>query len=474
MTMQNSHDDRSSELDLVDIWLFFLRYWKVLAAFSVAGAVLGASYAFISVPIYQFRTLIEIGTQIVGDEVKGIESPQSVKAKIEEGYLTMALREYYQLNPDRDEEFEVSTSIPKNSDVLVISSEAPESDEDALRAIHSGVVQRLVADHNRIMDLIRQDLRTQLVEVDNQLEALVANAAFLEAEQERLAERHENEVLSIDQQISLTQTELARLEEENRNRLAMLDEQISLRRVELGRLDQAEALVEGQIQELETLLRSIQGDRAKAIGEAKDEARAMTMLLIHNQIQQAGRQLAELKERRDVAIPNQRSGLEKEIQDLEKQKTIVTGELANKRDRLASQLDEARRDRADQVNQLQAERERFAESIAENKRSQRLLQAGIDELSLRIENLKATSAPVVASQSVRPVGASVLVIAAIAIMLASVFGAIFVTVLELSKQANTRALRATPDTGSITGPDYAEPASSNWPAEPHPLKKAIS
>lgn len=473
MTRHETFDHEAAELDIVDIWLIFARHWKLLAAAVLGGLLLGGAYAFLRSPSYQFLTLIEIGTQIVNDETQLIEAPESVEAKIRQGYITFAAREYAQAHSEEAFLYEVDASIPRDSQVIVLSSQGPVENQQALQDIHSNIVERLVRDHQQIIAVIRKGLQTELVKAETQLEATTERSSYLEAELQRLDQQHENKVLSIDQQIVLTQTELQRLEEENRNRLGMLDEQIGLRKIELARQDRAEALVDGQIQDLDKLLLGMQQNQADAVGEATDEAKAMTMLLIGNQIQQSRQQLAELRERRDVRIPNERSRLEKEIQDLERQKLIVTGELANKRDQFANQLDEARRSREIQISSMQAERERSVQNVAENERNQRLLQARTEELTIRMENLKQTNAPVVASQSLRPAGPGSLVILVLGTMLGGALGVMLVIVLQLAKLARERTV----DVDATMESESKRP--QQWPAlgdrrDYPPLKKAAT
>lgn len=427
------------EIDLVDLWLFLNRYWKLLVVSVVISVLLAGIYLWLRKPVYEYLTLVEIGTQIVDEQIILIESPESVQTKLLQGYLPDVWREHYSTRPDDEARYDIAVSVPKDSDMVLVATEGPQSAVEEFRVIHAELLARLIADHNRIIDVIRQSLKTRIVKAEAQLDALLSGAELLKAEQSRLAERQQNLLIAANERIELNQRELARLEEEHRHRLAMLDEQLGLRKIELSRQAHAERLLDEQILELENLLVRVREDENQALREVTDEARAMTMLLIHNQVQQAGRQLAELRERRDVRIPNERSRLEKEIQDLEKQRDIALGEMANTRERLTNELGNSRRQLADQKNEWQAERDRLAESIAASARDERVLRASIEELTMELENMKQTRALSVAAESVKPTGPAGPVLVVIAMMLASLFGLMIAAAHNVARVARERA-----------------------------------
>lgn len=382
-------DERANdEIDLVDLWLILLRHWKVLALVLVAGTVLGVAYALVKPEVYSYRTLIEIGTHIVNDDQQLIESPVSLSAKVSEGYRTMVLRAFYDHYPDIKRVFEVNVSVPKDAELVVLEDEAPREYGTYVQEIHEQLVQLVLKDHARIVSLIRNDLQNELQNTRNHLTRLKEEAQLLNVDLERLEERHQNKV-------------------------AIVEQSIKLAKVELGRLEQTEKIVTEQIANLERLIDQAQQNRTDAMQEAGNASGAMTLMLISDELQRNQVLLANLRERQAVEIPNQRSASQQRIEELEKEKIILSNALASERDR-------------------------FAQQIADQGREQEQIIGEIETLELRLENLRDTRTIAVAAESIRPAGPGKALIVAVALLLSGFVGLVAVFLVHMSEVARSR------------------------------------
>lgn len=384
--------ERRDEVDLIDLWIIFVRYWVVFATIVTVGVAAGVAYALLRTESYTYSTLIEIGTRIVGDETQLIESPDSVLAKVKDGYRLMELREYYAAHPEDTTEYDVDVSVPQKADLLIIEDRKPEDKETAVQAIHAGIVARLEADHNRIITVIRKQLENRLANTANRREKLAQEAELLTVELERLEQQHQN-------------------------KLAILDEQIVLLKTELQRLDESARIVNGQIAEMQRLTSEAEANRERAIKEATDEARAMTLLLINDELQRNRQMLVQLLERSQVGIPNQRSSLSKQIEERQRQKLIAAGELANERDR-------------------------FLQRIQDNRRAQAEVEGDLEALQLQLDNLRSTRAIATAAQSVKPAGPRKAFVVFLSGLFAGFIGLLAVIVLHMRGVIRRRSASA--------------------------------
>lgn len=385
--MRDQHVD--DEIDLIDLWLIFQRHWKVFAVIVALGVALGVAYALLKPPVYGYRTLIEIGTQIVDGDTRLIESPVSLRAKVSEVYRTMVLRAFYDKYPEVDHPFDVDVSVPKDAEFLVIEDTAPADYAEYVEQIHEQLLKLVLQDHGRIVSVNRNAIQVQLENTRNELARLEEEEALLKVELERLQDQHEN-------------------------RLAILDEQIALARAELKRLDDLGELVQGQIAELRGLLADALANREQAIKEAGNASGAMTLMLINDELQRNQQMLSELRERHAVRIPNMRSNYEQKIESLQNEKAILSSELSN-------------------------ERYRFVQQISEVQRQQKEVKGQVSQLELRLENLRDTRAIAIAAESIRPVGIHPLVILVISTGGGVLFGMFAVLLQHLFVIARQRS-----------------------------------
>jgi uncharacterized protein involved in exopolysaccharide biosynthesis len=314
------------EISLIDLWLVLSRHR--LLVLGVAGVItaLVAVYAFVRSPKYSYTTTIEIGTHVENKHTVPIESPDSVLAKITDSYLPDALHAYYKSHPGDDYLYKFKTNVPKGSSLVVLKSKVAQSRGKTVVALENSVVSALKKDHEQITGVIRSGLTLQ--------------------------------------------------EQQARHRLEQLQDEEKVLRADLGRLKTNAALLRTQIKETKALLASAQRNQEQAVRRPGNEARAMTMLMIDNQIQQDRNRLASQQEQLDI-------------------------KLAARRDSLNSQL-------------------------AGNARSQLSQQQVLKNIQLRIQDLRETRAVVPPVRSIRPVSLKtipLILLGVIAGLILGVFGA---------------------------------------------------
>jgi len=285
------------EISLVDLFLVLARrkYW--IFAVLVPCLAVGTAYAVLTTPVYRYTTGIEIGSRVVDDDVVPIEAPAAAATKIEEIYIPFARQELLERG---GQSIGISVSVPGDGQVVVLSSEGPAAAAEAHAHLHEAVFGALQDDHQRILDIQQRQMRMAL--------------------------------------------------ENARRSLAALEDQGRAIQVRLDRLDDREALVDRQIEALESMVADVTDRRARAVGEAAtDQARAMTFLMLTNELDRNRDRLAALQERLVFELPDER--------------TDLTSALADNRRRQSEQADEI------EVLDLRLENFQMTEPIAPTLRS---------------------------------------------------------------------------------------------------------
>jgi len=169
----------AQDVTVMDLWLVIRVYRTFAATITVLSVVLGAAVAFMLPPVHEFTTAIEIGNQVVNDEIIPIEASTTVFDKLQTGYIPLVTSQFVRQNPDGPEEYVIEVSGSENSQIVQLLSEAPRDQQALLSELHNQVVQELVQDHNRTVDAMRANAEIALAEAEQKLGEMVAEERAL-------------------------------------------------------------------------------------------------------------------------------------------------------------------------------------------------------------------------------------------------------------------------------------------------------
>jgi len=313
------------EISLVDLWVVLVRHKTLLFGSLVFCVVVGMLIAFLLNKQYTYTTSIELGSRIVNSGIVPIEEPQTLLAKIQESFIPMVLQEYYGNNQNSNIHIKMDSRIPKGSEIIVISSKGPEEKENTFKQLQLAVVERVREDHKRILNIIKYDLEMMRNKAVNNLGAIKDGALLIQAREKRITE--------------------------------------------VGNL------LKDQIASIKTRIDEAVLSRKKAVKEASNEPKAMTLLLLDSEIEQQQKRLSELEERLFI-------------------------KMADNRDQLVK-------------------------SLADNKREQANGKDNISSIDTQIKNLRETRSVGVAVKSNEPVGMSRKLVVLIALAI-GIFSGIFI------------------------------------------------
>lgn len=329
------HAYPDDEINLLDLWKVLIRRKHVLLATFVVIIVLSAGVALLKSDKYLFSTTLEIGSTTEEGERTLIDKPETILAKIQEGFIPAVLNEEAKNDTDVDR-FKLTVRVPKGSDVVVIEGKAREADGNILTKLESQIIDMVQEDHERILEVVRSDISTEL-----------------EVEQSKLAELKDAQ--------KVLQGELER----TKTLSALLDQQLA----------DVKSLVDDAIQ-----------SRKRARKSVGDATHAMTLLMIDNEIDQNRNRMAELQERRFVELPD--------------------------------------------------EQELLAKKLADKLREQQNIQLSINQIKIKLKNIRETRAVIEPTRSLKPVGLTKPLLVLLGIVLglvAAVFAAFFAEFIAKAK-----------------------------------------
>lgn len=329
------------EIRLVDLGLILWRRRLAVIATALSVTALGILIAMVLPKEYAYTTTLELGSRIDDGKTVLIEPPDAALAKITESYIPLARQHYFDRHPDETSSFKITARVPKGGQVIVLEVEGPETDAAIYREIQQQIAAALIADHDRISTVLRNSMELE------------------------------------------TQQEVRALEE--------LKDGERLLRAQLQRVDLSAELVREQIADTQELIKITSANRLDAVREARDEARAMTLLMLDNEVRQNRERLAELEDQLQVG-------------------------LAQKRDRLNNKL-------------------------LDSQRRQDIQQAVIRHLELQLENLQQTRVVIAGLKSLEPVSLSRAVIALLGALLGAFVSLLVVFGLEFRERLRAELAR---------------------------------
>ena len=349
--------DPYDEISLVDVARVVWRHRRAALATLLVVIVAAVAVALLTPKKYRYSTTIELGSRIEDGRSVPIEAPETALAKLEESYVPQERHRYLEAHPGVDETFAIEARAPKGSQLVVLESTARAEDGPAYRQIQERAVQALVADHARVFEDQRREVALEKKGGERDLQTLVDQESVLKARIERLK--------------GMAQ------------------------------------LLEQQIADTRGLIEDATANRSRAVAEARDEARAMTLLMLDNEVRESREHLAEL------------------------QKQLQIG-LADERDTLQS-------------------------ALQENQRDQVLQQAEVQRLDQQLQNLKQTRAVVLGMKSLKPVGISRSLIVVLGVLLGGLLALLVPLVLEFTDRVQRTlhgvSARRADDVGAVTTAD---------------------
>jgi len=422
-------DREEDEVDLVDIGLVIWHHrWAALIGGGVVLAI-GIAAALLSPPEYEYSTSIEIGSQLIGNRLEPLESNEAAAVKLKNTYLPQARREVANLMTGRPIP-NVKVQSPKNSTLIVLSSDGPKPDAQIHLKVQELASDALIKDHARLSAVIQADLQRQLrqaqIELDELQDPATLNAAIapikanLAQQQTQLQALEDPTVFAVEEQKLKSQLASANA------RLEDLKSDEALIQAKLDRQNTAEQLVTDEINQTIAYLESARKQRAAAAAETKDAPSAMSLLLMDNQIREAEDRLGKLRERLAMDIPLDTLEYRNDLANNHRKQELQQQDIQSAKLDLAKLEGEHDRAKASQQPEVSEAEDELAKAKADHERDIELKENEIQQLQVRLENLRQTRRVLPPQQSPNAVGLSepkIIILAFIAALIAAMVSA---------------------------------------------------
>lgn len=336
---------QEDSINLVDLWLELIRHRNIFFLSLALALVAGLAIALLVPSKYNYSTAIEIGTITEetgnGLERSPIDTPETALAKLTESYIPLTLQHYITQHPEDKSTYALEAHIPKNSQLIVLKGKGPENKANIYITLLQEVLDNLLADHQQVMELTRIHLQTaidktnlSLAELEDphtlqvKVDALNAdiNKAHITREKLRDPRVLKGPQQVIEAKLQKAEMELERLRDprffaatkqvvetkltRTKKNLIDMQDQAKLIKSRYQRLDETDNLLKKQTTELGTQITTTLHRRQQALDGLQEEASAMTMLMVDNEIQQNRLRLASLEERLYIKQQDLRQELE--------------------------------------------------------------------------------------------------------------------------------------------------------------------
>ena len=304
------------EISLIELWLIITKHKKIF--FYVFGAVLilSVAAAFMSQKQYTLSSTLDIGRTIEDDKTVLLESPETVKAKLDNALIPNILSQY------KDEAIRlarIEVQIPQSSGLVLIKTQIAEKDVEKFSGLLAKMTDAIVQDHKRILKPIRSNITAAINQKELQLKKENDSRFF-----EPIIKKKESELTAANVTLNKLQNNTIQgykrqsleIELQNElNRLASLKENESILKKKKERLSRMNDLLVKQINELKDQIKTSAELQQDSMLKAKSGVQGMATLMINNELQQNRTRLAQLEERLYIDLENHHSELNKEIND---------------------------------------------------------------------------------------------------------------------------------------------------------------
>jgi len=262
MKEQETYND---EISLVDLAKVIVRRKKTIYLVFTLSVLIGLAAAFLLPKTYSYTTTIEIGQSIDNGRVRLIDEPQTLLVKINKTYIPLAQQAYFEQDTDAKDILNIKSDVPKKSQIIVITGKGTEDQQDMFESIGKDIVSKIKDDHGRLLKVLKKRYESQLLSIDNQIQSV--------------------------------------------------EQQINIFKQNIKRLDQKAMLIRSQIKGINKELKQSLKNRNNANLNVRNEANAMTLLMIDTEMQNNRNRLFDLQQKLEVDMDNQKDILNKKISD---------------------------------------------------------------------------------------------------------------------------------------------------------------
>lgn len=449
-TLPEQFGQPNDEIDLVDLWLIIYRRKWLLLAVVALFLLSGLVYSVIKPVIYTYSASLQVGAlanlENNDHRFSAIEDPEFVVSRLNESIIPFTLHNYQSEYPEMKLP-DIKARIPKKSGLVVIETKGPENNAVVYIELINRVAERVVVEHRPLMTLMQSIYLSEMKQAEirqAELEDPSTLASQIKAiEVDLVAARLKLEELNDAKLIKVARQQLETERQLHINKLSMLDDDLNQKKAEIARLDQVDRLLRKQVSELNASIETSLANRSASVSGVGDEASAMTLLLLDNQIQTNRDQLSRLEERLYIKQPALRDELNTQLNSIRLNREVEQKNIENVSDKLLKldiDLSNQRRQHSSRIEELEQKINKLnldSRLALENQLSV------VDNTRSRLDSLKSTRLVFEPIRSLEPSGISSKMIVALALMMGLFLGVFLVFGLEFKARVREKVSQQT-------------------------------
>ncbi|MGO4999065.1 GNVR domain-containing protein [Oceanisphaera sp. W20_SRM_FM3] len=140
------HAYQDDEISLVDLAKTLVKRWRLMLGVFLVVVFGGLAYALTLSTPYEYTTIYSGAEASPGTS---LESTASLESKVNSLYIPQQTRHLLQTKQLEKLPFKVTVSIPKDTNLITLTSKAQEADKDLVTDLHHGIITQLKAEQDR-------------------------------------------------------------------------------------------------------------------------------------------------------------------------------------------------------------------------------------------------------------------------------------------------------------------------------------
>ena len=262
---------QDDEINLLDLWCVLVKRKTLFIVVLLLCVMLGLGYAMTRPQLFDFYTVIEIGSKFNNQEITHIEQPSSVIGKINGGYIPLIMADYMEKNSSVERVPDIKVNLGKDSSIINLNITGQSDYQTVYFDLLNGVINSIKKDHQRMLSVERNELEFSMNQVNSLIFQLKEKNIQLVAQKERLVDKAK--------------------------------------------------LLTTRVMNTKRLISDADKNKQQAINNPSNEGKALVIMMMENDLRQANNLLADLEMQLHIDLDNQRGVLSNQItQNLRNQK----------------------------------------------------------------------------------------------------------------------------------------------------------
>ena len=162
----------NNEISLVDLAIILVRRKKMIAVIIIIAIAFGVTSALLKPRTYTINTTVEIGSQFHAGTTTNLESPETLLAKLNYGYVPQILNSYRASNPSDTSIYEIIVDVPTGSEIVILKMEGTEKKNELMKTLLLNTTEMIIQDHFKIYERIKQNFITSIAQANSEITSI--------------------------------------------------------------------------------------------------------------------------------------------------------------------------------------------------------------------------------------------------------------------------------------------------------------